>query len=133
MKNELYELYKQCFPKSQLSKELFLEEIDYENSNIFITQEHCHMVGASVVDKNALRLLCVAPSMQGKGYGEKLLKRSEEAIQEDGYEEAILYKSDRLFSDMNMDELKELHFFTHHNYKPVKCDVTTWGSKQLAE
>ena len=131
MKNELYELYKQCFPTSQLSKEIFLDVVDYDKSNIILAQEHCHIVGVSIVDKNVIRFMCVDPQMQNRGFGKELLKRSEDAILSDGYEEAIICKSDIVLDNKNVDELLTAEFFIKHGYEKHTDDLSIWRSKKL--
>lgn len=133
MKNELYELYKQCFPRSQLSKETFLKEVDYDKSNIILAQEHCHIVGISIVDKNVIRFMCVAPQMQNKGFGKELLQRSEDAILSDGFEEAIIYNSDCIFNHKNVDELNGAQFFIKQGYERQMDDSSIWRSKKLVD
>ncbi len=133
MKNELYELYKQCFPTSQLSKEMFLKAVDYDNSNVILAQEHCRIVGVSIVDKNVIRFMCVAPQMQNRGFGKELLKRSEGAILNDGYEDAILCKLSDVLDHSNIDEVIGAQFFVKYGYERQTDDLFIWRSKKLVD
>lgn len=128
MKNELYELYKQCFPTKQLDKETFLKKIDYDHSEVIMEEEHCHMVGASVISGNDILMLCVNPEMQKKGYGKKLLMRSEEIMANSGYHEAVLGKGFHdLLGRFTSDEIPAgKQFFQKHGFKECTEDHGYW-------
>lgn len=118
MKNELYELYQQCFPTLKMKKENFLHKIDYDHSEIIMEQEHSQMVGVAVVNQNSILLLCVAPRMQKKGYGTKLLRRAEDLIRKNKYDHVVLgCGRNYLFPGVPLKEVKSSKaFFSKYGY-----------------
>ena len=118
MKNELYELYQECFPTLKMKKESFLHRIDYDNSEIIMEHENSHMVGAAVINENSILLMCVNPRMQKKGYGKKLLHRSEKLIQKKQYNQIILgCGRNYLFPGVPMKEVESSKsFFERFGY-----------------
>lgn len=119
MKNELYELYQECFPTLKMKKESFLHRIDYDHSDIIMEQENSQMVGAAVVNENSILLICVTPRMQKKGYGKKLLHRSEKLIQKHEYNQVILGSGKNyLFPGVPMNEVNSSKsFFERFGYQ----------------
>jgi len=88
LKKEIYELFRES-----LSHVIREEEAVYgvlENKeNIFIEKrdENSKLIGVSVIHKNVILLLCVAPEYRRQGIGTWLLNESEKAIRTSGYDE----------------------------------------------
>lgn len=76
-----FEIFKNCFPGSDLTEVLFDELIDKENCHIFR-----EVGGAAFIKNNKLAFLGVVPEYRGKGTGTKLLTQCEKYIAENGGE-----------------------------------------------
>ena len=80
-----YEIFKACFPELMLTEEQF---------DILTEKKSCRIIrdgeAAAIVKKKEVLFLAVAPSEQGKGKGKALLKKCEEYIKENGYDEVVL-------------------------------------------
>lgn len=70
-----YEIFKSCFPKLKIDERNFNQLAFSEGTTLFREGE-----GFAVCDKGRITLLCVAPDMQGKGFGSALLKQCEAHI-----------------------------------------------------
>ena len=90
MKEIVYGIFRECFPQYPMPYETFCEVIGYDKCTILTTEESGNIAGVAVISDNYIRLLCVSPAYQGKGYGRQLLDRCEEKIKAAGYKEVIL-------------------------------------------
>lgn len=89
MKKELCEIYNACFPALAMTPEHFEQFLLHDNTKLFTHRENGGLVGFALVEDFALRLLCVAPAMQRKGYGTALLREAEEYLRGAGYDRII--------------------------------------------
>lgn len=90
MKHTVYTIFKECFPAFPMPAEKLLLCMNYDVCSIITVEEAGEIVGFSAVCDNSIRLLCVRPDKQRKGYGSKLLSMSEETIRSAGFKEAVL-------------------------------------------
>lgn len=120
MIEQLYDIFKECFPTTLVSKEEFEKKLDFNDVEIIkISDENNDLIGYSIVRENCISLLCVKPDFQKKGYGTKLLIESEEKIRKNGFKDILLgYKSDKSSLYMGVPILNnENHkFFSKHQY-----------------
>lgn len=88
---ELYELYKRNFPFTVRVKETVLR-IFQNGENIIMERrdEDEKLIGAAVVNQNALLLLCVDVEYRHRGIGTDLLAMSEEAVKANGYDKIVV-------------------------------------------
>lgn len=80
-----YEIFKACFPELKLTEEQF-DILAEKKSRRIIRDGNA----AAMVKKKEVLFFAVAPDEQGKGKGKGLLKKCEEYIKENGYNEVIL-------------------------------------------
>lgn len=117
MKHELYELYQQCFPNEKVSREAFLDKLDYDHSDVIIEQEHSKIAAALVMNENTVLLLCVAPWARGKGYGRNLLQSAEAKMAEQEYDKVVLgHGRSYLFPGVPYGKEEDYHFFEKLGY-----------------
>ena len=88
---EIYNLFRTCLPyvvrDEEEAKEILGNE---ENTVLEKRNEENKLIGVSVVHKNSILLLCVAPEYRNRGIGTWLLNESEEVIRKAGYEEVVV-------------------------------------------
>lgn len=86
-KNELFHLFKRNFPFIRRADKTIFEILSDSENIIF---EKCSidgkLIGASVINKNTIYLLCVDKAYRCRGIGSELLRLSEEHIKECGYD-----------------------------------------------
>lgn len=120
MLEELYKIFKECFPTTLISKEEFEKKLDFNDAEVIKEyDENNTLIGYSVVRENCISLMCVKPEFQNKGHGTKLLMESEQKIRNNGFKEILLgYKSDNTSLYMGVPILnnKNYAFFTKHQY-----------------
>lgn len=91
MSQELYEIYERNFPFIVRAKETVLQILHNEGNTIIEHRdEQNKLIGASVINQNAVLLLCVDAEHRNKGIGTKLLERSENAIKANGYDKVVI-------------------------------------------
>lgn len=121
MKSQICQIFKQCFPSLIIEERLFYEKLGFDSNHIITIKEDNCLVGFSLINKNALLLLCVIEQYRNQGYGSKLLMDSEEYIKEQGYNEIILgCGKNYLFQGVPYDmenEQKVYLFFKKRGYK----------------
>ena len=71
--NKLYGIFRECFPTLSIPENVFYDLTDIESCEII-----CLDGGFALMQKNALRLLCVESSHRNMGVGASLLKICEE-------------------------------------------------------
>lgn len=120
MLEELYKIFKECFPTTLISKEEFEKKLDFNDSEIIKEyDENNNLIGYSIIRENCISLMCVKPEFQKKGHGTKLLMESEKKIKNAGFKEILLgYKSDSTSLYMGVPILNNQNhaFFTKHQY-----------------
>lgn len=120
MLEELYSIFKECFPITLISKEEFEKKLDFNDSEIIKEyDENNNLIGYSIIRENCISLICVKPEFQKKGHGTKLLMESERRIKSAGFSEILLgYKSDKTSLYMGVPILnnKNHAFFTKYQY-----------------
>lgn len=130
MLEELYKIFKECFPATLISKEEFEKKLDFNDSKVLKEyDENNNLIGYSIIRENCISLICVKPEFQRKGHGTKLLLESEGKIRESGFKEILLgYKADSTSLYMGVPILNNVNynFFTKHQYDSdfVSYDVS---------
>ncbi len=84
---EIYELYEKCFPGIIREKEHVEGLIKRPDNYIIKKEADGKLVGVSMIHKNTIFLLCVAPAYRKQGIGSELLRESEAYIVKTGYDE----------------------------------------------
>ena len=89
--DEIYELFR-CFLPYVIREEEAVYGVigNKENTIIEKRNEEGSLIGVSVIHKNAIMLLLVAPEYRGQGIGTWLLNESEKAICKAGYKEVTV-------------------------------------------
>ena len=85
--NEIYALFRRCLPyciRSEAAVRALLEDPDCRTI-VHRSEDGC-LVGAAVVHKSTLLLLCVDEAYRRCGIGSALLSKAEQTIRENGYE-----------------------------------------------
>lgn len=90
MKDQVYEIFRQCFPQFPIPKDIFFKLLNADDCKFILRSENGAAAGCSVIHKNCIRLLCVRPEYRGKGLGNSLLRESESFIAENGFDRAVL-------------------------------------------
>lgn len=91
MKQELFEIYERNFPFIVRDKETVLQILNNEDNIIIEQRDEQHkLIGVSVINQNAILLLCVNAEHRNKGIGTQLLKKSENIVINDGYSEIVV-------------------------------------------
>ena len=120
MLEELYKIFKECFPTTLISKEEFEKKLDFNDSEVIKEyDENINLIGYSIIRENCISLICVKPEFQKKGHGTKLLIESEKKIKSTGFKEILLgYKADSTSLYMGVPILNNQNhtFFTMHQY-----------------
>lgn len=120
MNEVLYNIFRQSFQDSNVSYEEFLSKLDFNDSHVFkyFDRNTGKIIGYSVVRENCISLICVLPQYQKQGIGTHLLKKSEDFIKANGYNEIFLgYKGEKtsLFKGVPISNENYL-FFNQNNY-----------------
>jgi len=91
MANELITLFRRNFPFIVRSEDTVQNIIENKECKVI---ERCDdqngLIGAAVVHKNALLMLCVVKKYRKNGIGTELLNEAERIIKEAGYEEVVI-------------------------------------------
>lgn len=93
--SELFDLYKRNFPycvREDAYAEYLLES--EENKTVKKRNDSGELIGAAVVHKNNILMLCVDKNHRRKGLGSQLLAEAEEIIRQNGYSEATVGAGD---------------------------------------
>lgn len=91
MQSELILLFKRNFPLI-VREEATVRRILENNENIVVEKRKTQgdLIGAVVVHKNAILMLCVDKEYRKRGIGSELLNEAERMIKEAGYEEVVV-------------------------------------------
>lgn len=84
-----YEIFNQCYPQFAMDREKFDSLMLSEDSQIFDYYVNDEVVAFAIVEKYAIRLICVAVEYQRKGIGRELLTKSIEHIRSHGFDRVI--------------------------------------------
>jgi len=88
---EIYRLFRETLPYVIREEETVYSILqNKENTIIEKRNEKNQLIGVSVIHKNAILLLCVAPEYRKQGIGTRLLEESEKAIRKAGYDEVTV-------------------------------------------
>lgn len=85
-----YQIFQECFTELPITQQLFEKQLRIENCVILREEQEGELAGCSILEGNAIRLLCVRPAYQGRGIGKKLVQRSEEYVRLQGYDKIVL-------------------------------------------
>lgn len=95
MGNELYEIFRRNFPFIVRAEDTVLHILEKEDNRVIEKKnEEGKLIGAAVVNKNTLMLLCVDKEYRGRGIGTELLKASESVVCHEGYDEIVVGAGD---------------------------------------
>lgn len=125
-KEQLYELYKQCFPKIGCKEELFYEKINVDIAKFIVEETNGTLIGVAVITEDTLTLLMVHPDCWKQGIGTRLLERAEEQIKTDGHDTVYLgfHSGQCLFQGVPvMDQEEVLEFFQKRGYEEIKWSL----------
>lgn len=91
MITELLKLYKRNFPFIVRGDETVQAILGNKDNQIIEKRnDRKELIGASVVNRNTILLLCVDKEYRNRGIGTDLLTRSEAVIQKNGYDEILV-------------------------------------------
>lgn len=90
MKNTVYELFRECFPQYDMTRDIFFRLIDIDKCRIIPYREKDGIIGTAVLKDNLVRLVCVRPDFQGRGYGAALMREAEKMAAESGFDKTII-------------------------------------------
>lgn len=83
---ELFEIFKRNFPFVVRDRETALEILNHEgNTTLEERDEQDALIGAAVVNRSTILMLCVDEKHRRRGIGSRLLARAEEAIRAGGF------------------------------------------------
>ena len=89
--NEKYcEMFCLCYPQFRMSTELFEKLLLNDGSHVITHYENGEPAGFAVVEKAAVRLICVNPGYQRRGIGSQLLSGCERYIAENGFDKVFI-------------------------------------------
>ena len=83
--NELFDLYRRCFPCCVRS-DAVVRELLGSATVIAERDDSGNLIGASVIEQNNILLLCVDKPFRSRGIGAKLLSESEQLILANGFD-----------------------------------------------
>jgi GNAT superfamily N-acetyltransferase len=90
MVNEIYDLYRASLPDIVKNEGQVKQLIADGGNHIISHYEDGGLAGVSVINENTIYLLCVDKPFRGRGIGADLLRRSEERIKLNGFDEVRL-------------------------------------------
>ncbi|MBQ9856432.1 MAG: GNAT family N-acetyltransferase, partial [Clostridia bacterium] len=86
MTESLYALFKRNFPYVRREEETARDILSNPENQLFFHKDNAgNLVGAAVVHKNTLLLLCVDAPFRNTGVGSKLLAEAETYVKSKGY------------------------------------------------
>lgn len=89
MKEEYFDIFSNCFPSMQISYKRFYELLHKDSCVYFESKEDNRICGFAIVEDYAIRLMCVIPSMQGKGIGTRMISNIEKYARNRGFDKLI--------------------------------------------
>lgn len=117
MSSAIYEIYKECFSEYPVSFELFNDLLQPDKAHIIYESYGKTIVGYSMIHKNSIAILCVKPEYRNKGYGTKLLCRSEDYIRSNLYTHVRLGRGEYyLLQGVPANESSSVNFLKKRGY-----------------
>ncbi|MDE6593824.1 MAG: GNAT family N-acetyltransferase, partial [Oscillospiraceae bacterium] len=95
--NKCYEIFGKCFPGLKIDEDTFKELCEIDECAIFTVKSGDEIIGFSMTRDNEIRLICVTPEYQRKGFGRTLLELAEGAAKDRGKEVTAGSPGSRLF------------------------------------
>ncbi len=130
-----YEIYKRCFSRLELTEEIFNKLSNIENSHLITHTVNGEICGFALIEKVALRLLCVLPEYQGKGIGTSLVVRAEKFIINNGGSEILTGgASSQLLigaTENAVGFFKKLGFEVVGNCDEMSIDIQSFNSNRF--
>lgn len=91
MNNEIYHMFKKNFPFVNREEKTAIGIINNENNTIFEKRNsNNQLIGCAIVNKNTILLLVVDEKYRNIGIGSELLKKCEDIIINNGYDNIVL-------------------------------------------
>ncbi len=87
---QLYELFEICYPHMFGTQECIMNRLSRVENHFVLRKQGERLVGAAVINKNTILMLCVLPELRKQGMGSDILKEAEEYIRCSGYSEVQL-------------------------------------------
>ena len=97
MKNSVYDLFLECFPQFDMTRDIFFRLIDIDKCRIITHSENSSIVGTAVLKDNTVRLVCVRPDFRGRGIGTDLMLKAEKIAADNGFDKIIIGGGSNLF------------------------------------
>ena len=89
LNGKLCEIFCGCYPQFRMSGERFEKLLINDESHILTHCEDGEPAGFAILEKSAIRLICVKPEYQRRGIGSRLLKEAERYAAEKGFEKLL--------------------------------------------
>lgn len=90
MENAVYDLFRECFPQLDMTRDIFFRLIDINKCRIISHSENGDTVGTAVLKDNTVQLVCVRPDFRGRGVGTKLMLNAEKNAADNGFDKIII-------------------------------------------
>ena len=88
--DELYALYRRCFPDYPAAEAVFRECLKRERGQVLYAGEGGETVGYALIHGGSLSLLCVDRRYRNRGHGAALLEAAETRIRASGADRVLL-------------------------------------------
>ena len=90
MENELFDIYRRNFPFAVRDENTVRRLLSDANSRRIVERDAQNkLIGAAVVNKDALLLLCVDAKHRNRGIGSRLLENAEQTVKDNGYDKIV--------------------------------------------
>lgn len=117
MYNQLYPLFRVCFPNYPVTEAVFNRQLRPDLARIISRFDGDQLIGYSLIHGNSIALLCVDPSYRNQGIGSHLLELSEETIAQTGAHTILLGRGKHyLLQGVPADEPSAQGFFERRGY-----------------
>lgn len=91
MEKELFEIYQRNFPLIVRDENTVRRILSNENNRIIEERDAQHnLIGAAVINKDALLLFCVDEKYRNRGIGSRLLESAEQLVKDCGYDRLVV-------------------------------------------
>lgn len=129
----LHQIFRKCFLQFELTEKTFKRLANTDNIHVITHEENGEIVGFALVEKVALRLICVLPEHQGKGIGTTLLSQAEIYIKSNGGSEILTggASSELLIGapENTVDFFKKRGFEVIGSCDEMDIDIQTFNSE----
>ncbi len=115
-----YQVFTACFPELDISRDAFAHRMNLHAQTVLEHRENGQLAGFAMVEKDALRLLCVLPEYQGRGIGSALVRRAESVALSSGAETLTVGGTSPSRLLIGAPE-KSVGFFEKHGYAAGEC------------